>query len=81
MATYSCLRTGWQRKESHDLILASDWSRQIKYLEYRPLIGRDRSRDLNTKDKVSIYGDHYGPVVRPPNEVARVSLCDVTDDR
>ena len=29
-------------------ILASDWSRQVTCPEYWPLIGRDRSRDLNT---------------------------------
>ena len=35
MATYLCLRTGWQRKESLDT-------------KYWPLIGRYRSHDLHT---------------------------------
>ena len=29
----------------------------------------------------SIYGDHYGEAVMKPDDVARVSLCDVDDDR
>ena len=37
--------------------------------------------DWMAEDSVSIYGDHYGPSVSPPPGVARVSLCDVTDDR
>lgn len=37
--------------------------------------------DWMAGEGVSIYGGHYGPVVSPPSGVARVSLCDVTDDR
>ena len=37
--------------------------------------------DWMTGDGSSIYGDHYGDAVQTPNDVERVSLCDVTDDR
>jgi hypothetical protein len=29
----------------------------------------------------SVYGEKYGAVVKKPDNIARVSLCDVTDDR
>jgi len=34
-----------------------------------------------TGDDESIFGDHYGSTVSSPDEVSRVSLCDVKDDR
>ena len=37
--------------------------------------------DWMTGEGSSIYGDHYGPRVSPPDGVARVSLCDVADNR
>merc|ERR1719187_382297 len=37
--------------------------------------------DWMAGDGDSIYGGHYGSPVNSPNDVARVSLCDVTDDR
>ena len=37
--------------------------------------------DWMTDDSNSIYGYHYGDTVQTPNDVERVSLCDVTDDR
>ena len=37
--------------------------------------------DWMAGDGESIYGGHYGSPVNSPNDVARVSLCDVTDDR
>jgi len=37
--------------------------------------------DWMTGDGESIFGGHYGSPVNSPNDVARVSLCDVTDDR
>ena len=37
--------------------------------------------DWMTADQESIYGERYGPRVSQPSDVARVSLCDVTDDR
>ena len=37
--------------------------------------------DWMTNDQESIYGERYGPRVSQPSNVARVSLCDVSDDR
>ena len=37
--------------------------------------------DWMTNDQESIYGERYGSRVSQPSDVARVSLCDVTDDR
>ena len=37
--------------------------------------------DWMTEDGESIFGDLYGSSVSAPDGVARVSLCDVTDDR
>ena len=37
--------------------------------------------DWMTGDDESIFGDHYGSTVSFPDEVSRVSLCDVKDDR
>ena len=37
--------------------------------------------DWMTSDQESIYGERYGERVGRPSDVARVSLCDVTDDR
>ena len=37
--------------------------------------------DWMTGDDESIFGDYYGSTVSSPDEVSRVSLCDVKDDR
>ena len=37
--------------------------------------------DWMTSDQESIYGERYGGRVGKPTDVARVSLCDVTDER
>ena len=47
--TFASFDPGWsQSLPLCQVILASDWSTQITWPEYCPLIGWDRSRDLNT---------------------------------
>merc|ERR1719219_15361 len=54
------------------------WSMFLKGVNYG---NRFIPEDWMTNNQESIFGERYGPQVGQPNDVARVSLCDVTDDR